>query len=1272
MARITKKNKIKSSKLGEKDSQPTSLGDKKTTKPLRIVIDMQGAQAENRFRGIGRYTMNLTKAMVRNRGEHEIILAVSGQFSETIEPIRAAFDGLLSQEAICVWHTPEPVAFLDYANDWRRQSGELVREAFLASLRPDIVHVTSFFEGLVDNAVISIGQLPVNFPVAVTLFDLIPFIQRKPYLENPAVESWYLKKIESLRKSDLLLAISDSTRQEGIIHLGMSDECVINMSSDVDVGFQKLEISASAESALRKKYGLHRPFVMYTGGIDHRKNIEGLIRAYAKLPQRLRNAHYLAIVCTVRPGDRQRLERLAKAEGMTDDELVLTGFVPEVDLISLYNLCKLFVFPSWHEGFGLPALEAMRCGAPVIAANTTSMPEVIGLEEALFDPHSFQAIAVAMKRGLTDSAFRRRLIEHGKIQSTKFSWDKTARQAIMAMERVVDERRHNPSSRCKEKHWPKMAYLSPLPPKHTGIADYSTVLLPELARHYDIEVIVDQGEVADPWLQASCQVRSVAWFVENASSYDRVLYHFGNSTFHQHMFGLLKRIPGVVVLHDFYLSGVLNHMEVFGYEPGALARELLNSHGYSGIYDRRSSPDMTKIVWKYPCSLGVIQDSLGIVSHSENTVRLAREWYGLEGRKLHIIPLMRDPKQKWERLHARKMIGLKDDDFVVCSFGMMGVTKLNHRLLQAWDDSQMSKSNQCHLVFVGENHQDDYGLKLSTIIRNSRNIRITGWADEDLYYQYLAAADVGVQLRTLSRGETSAAVLDCMNYGLATIVNANGSMADLDGQAVWMLPEEFEDEALVNALETLWNDKSRRHRLAVKARQVICEIHNPTRCAEKYRVAIEQCYASDRNPIPTLTDTIARIPGHAPQQPELMAVASAISLSFPQEQGKKQLLIDISELVQRDAKSGIQRVVRSILSEWLTNSPGGYRVEPIYATVTHGYRYARRFTAGFIGCTLDSLIDEPINYAPGDVFYALDLQPQVQVEQREFYRQLRNHGVYTIFTVYDLLCVQQQQYFLPGAKEGFTHWLEVVTENDGAVCISESVASDLSTWISEHALKRVRPFVIKWFHLGADVDSSSPTKGVPFNAKIQLATLGARTSFLMVGTLEPRKGYEQVLGAFEGLWRQGSEINLVIVGKQGWMVDELVSRLRIHPEIEKRLFWLEGISDEYLEKIYGASSCLIAASYGEGFGLPLIEAARHKIPIIARDIPVFREVAGANACYFNATTSLELEKLLKVWLDLYRQSDHPQSKYISSLKWSDSARELSKAIAVVLQESRYS
>jgi glycosyltransferase involved in cell wall biosynthesis len=226
------------------------------------------------------------------------------------------------------------------------------------------------------------------------------------------------------------------------------------------------------------------------------------------------------------------------------------------------------------------------------------------------------------------------------------------------------------------------------------------------------------------------------------------------------------------------------------------------------------------------------------------------------------------------------------------------------------------------------------------------------------------------------------------------------------------------------------------------------------------------------------------------------------------------------------------------------------------------------------------------------------------------------------------------------------------------LCISEAVANEVRLWLQKNPPNRQLLPHIASFHLGADVENSAPTKGLPQDAAPILKHIKSKTSFLTVGTLEPRKGHLQTLAAFELLWAQQIDVNLVIVGKKGWMVDALAERINTHAELGKRLFWLDGISDEFLDGIYKASACLISASEGEGFGLPLIEAAKQGIPILARDLPVFREVAGEHASYFVGLSAEDLSVAVKDWLKRYQLKQVPDSISIPVLTWTQSAQQL--------------
>lgn len=144
----------------------------------------------------------------------------------------------------------------------------------------------------------------------------------------------------------------------------------------------------------------------------------------------------------------------------------------------------------------------------------------------------------------------------------------------------------------------------------------------------------------------------------------------------------------------------------------------------------------------------------------------------------------------------------------------------------------------------------------------------------------------------------------------------------------------------------------------------------------------------------------------------------------------------------------------------------------------------------------------------------------------------------------------------------------------------------------------------------------------------------------------------------------GGDANLVMVGKLGWKTEVLAGKILNHPEFGKKLFWLDGISDEYLNEVYNASSCLIAASYGEGFGLPLVEASAHGIPIIARDIPVFREVAGDGAFFFKGYSAGDLMNAIQEWQKLSEAKKAPISSSIKKLSWSESAKNLLQSIGI--------
>ncbi len=826
---------------------------------MRIVIDLQGAQTESRFRGIGRYSLSLTQAIAKQAGAHEIWLVVNAGLYETIPSLRDEFRNLIPEERIRVFDTPK----YEGASPWRARAAEMIREHFIAALQPDIVLITSLFEGYWANAVTSVGALGLGGLTAIILYDLIPYLNPDSYLTTDELRDYYYRKIEWIKNTDLLLTISENSRQEAIDHLSLNPARVVNISTASSPRFKPQPESDAVIKPLLTRLGVTRKMVLYApGGFDPRKNFERLIKAYSLLPSSLRTTHQLVIIGRLLDAQRLALTKLRKQFGLKNDELALPGYVNDDELISLYSAAALFVFPSLHEGFGLPVLEAMACGAPVIGANRTSIPEVIGRPEALFDPCSEKAIAEKMKQALTDDRFRQSLRTHGPEQARKFSWELCGQRALAALEHIV-----------------------------------------------------------------------------------------ANKT-----------------------------------KPKAGA------------------------------------------------------------------------------------------------------------------------------------------------------VEVNGWTP---------------------------------------LVEAIASIA----------------------------------------------------------------------------------PASAPTDQDLVAVARCIAFNSGSS-GRRQFLLDVSTIVHSDAKSGIQRVVRSLLSELLMSPPPETAVRPIYFD-GFLYRYADQFARSFTSRPVANTVDEPVDFFQDDLYLSLDLNMHLTASVHGLHTELLARGIKLYFIVYDIMLVQHPEWWSQENVDFFRKWLNNIAQiASGLICISEAVANEVRGWLADHPPGRAFGPAVRSFHLGADIENSLPTLGMPADAPQVLARLQASISFLMVGTLEPRKGHAQTLAAFEWLWSQGVEVNLVIVGKKGWLVDALTNRLANHTEWQRRLFWLDRVSDEYLQKIYAVSTGLIAASQAEGFGLPLIEAAQHQLPIIARDIPVFREVAGEHAYYFSGLDAGDLASAIREWIVLYRQEQHPKSAGMPWLTWAQSAESL--------------
>lgn len=547
----------------------------------------------------------------------------------------------------------------------------------------------------------------------------------------------------------------------------------------------------------------------------------------------------------------------------------------------------------------------------------------------------------------------------------------------------------------------KLAFVCPMPPQRTGIASYAVELLPELMDAFEIELVVDQPEVVLPAALAGLPVRQAAWFAEHGARYDQVLYQFGNSPFHSHMFALLARHPGVVVLHDFFLGGALAHAQMSGAMPRAWQDALFHAHGYAGVRQCAADEAAGVQVHKaWPASLGVLDGATRTIVHSRHARQLAQDWYGPQAvSHIDVIPHPRKPPAVQDRAAARAALGIGDDVFLVCSFGFVAPNKLVHELLEAWLGSNLARDPRCALVLVGANHDSPYGMRVDEIVRGAgpdARIRIAGWCDDDLYRTYLQAADVGVQLRANAHGESSGAVLDCLNYGLATIVNANGSMAEFPPDALWRLPDDFAVAELAAALDTLRSDAARRAAMGRNAVALLDASFRPARCAAQYRATLDRAYADDLAQDAALRAALAGYGGSADASAGRTddAALEVLAGQLAQDQAqartpRRQLLVDAGTAFP---------ALPALAAALLAGDGDGVRVEPVYLDATGGqarYRYARQAGARLLGIA-PPRGDEWVDVAPGDAVVVLAGAEAMAADARERAATLagwRAHGV---------------------------------------------------------------------------------------------------------------------------------------------------------------------------------------------------------------------------------------------------------------------------------------
>ena len=1226
---------------------------------MRIVIDVQGMQSESRFRGIGRYIGSLLDALVKLNTDHDIVLIASAAFPQSVIDLRNRYDKDYANCSVVQWHGVFPVAAASKDNKSRAIVSRSLMHAFVNSLQPDVFLCTAIFEGFIDNAMTVIpSQTSRDYLCAAIVYDLIPLRMPENYLTDEQYAAFYKHKLTEAENLDLCLTISEFSKSDIVASNLFNHSSTVNISAGRNAYLKPTVFSKTEKQALLNKYSLKKPYLLCVGGGDIRKNLPRLVKAFVLAGPTITKKFQLLFAGQIHAVE--EILEVARTLGGSTSAFKFLSFIPDEDLHALYSCSEAVIAPSLYEGFGLTVLEAMACGVPVICSNTTSLQEVIENPVATFDPLCASDMAARITSVLTDTNYRIALVQSGLERARCFTWEASAAKLLQAFESASAASNRDLSHIKNLTHQESINELIRHVAQTPGLNKWSDASLISLAKSVEQNhpigsrkrtLFVDVSElsqrdsgtgvqrvtrsllhhlVKDP--PRGYSVKPVYGSIEERGY--KYAHRFGNKIFGGHFYpsddssieyeagdiflGLDLQHHVIRVQEDFY-----HQMSQKGVQVWFFVYDLLPIQ-FPDFWEPQHNVSQIHIEW-----LKIVSSFHGVLCISTAVSNELKQWLKVSNHtnKLNV-------KVEWFHLGAdyertRSTVGWPADAEAV-------ISRLGNSPTFLMVGTIEPRKGHTDVLNAAEVLWKE-GKEFSLVVVGGR-----GWLVEELLQRLDKHSQLNKKLFVLN--EISDEYLsklyehsDCLiaasygeGFGLPLIEAAQRGLS-IVCRDIPVFREVATDYAMYFGGE-------HTEPLATTMRHWLC--------------AYDAGSHLKSNEMPWLTweESSNTVKG----------------LLVKHELPRKQLFLDISELAQHDAKTGIQRVVRNLLKEIYLNPPNDFRVQPVYASLGEGYRYANKFVRRFFQTQNQEcdVTDEFIDYAPGDIFFGLDLKPDVQVAHAAFFPQLRRSGVVVEFLIFDLLPLEMPQFFVPGSSEMFESWLHLISQSDGAVCISKSTAESLTRWVNENCKSRPSGFQIAWSHIGIDSPSENLLNGRQGGSLETIGLNQSGISFLMVGTLEPRKGHAQVIAAFSDLWSAGIDVQLFIVGKSGWLCDELSQSIAKHPELRRRLFWLDDIDDDDLNRLYLNCTCLIAASYGEGFGLPLIEAAQKKLPIIARDIQVFREVAGDHAFYFEGNSKKELGDALLGWLKLHEKGSHPRSEEIQYLTWAESAKNLLEKIGL--------
>ncbi|AEK19265.1 group 1 glycosyl transferase [Methanococcus maripaludis X1] len=359
--------------------------------------------------GIGTYPYELIKNLPCNNNEY---LLIHGQKNKEITKI---INKKIGFEDIIITYPP---IFL----------GKVIQKMllipqYLIKNNPDIIHDTYHFAPFI---------FLKKFKKIITVYDISPILYPKTHKYSRVIMHKYFFPI-ILKSSDKIISISENTKRDIMDHFKIPEDKIKVIPLASNKNFKKLDENDILK--IKSKYNFEYPFILYVGTLEPRKNIPNLLKAFYSIKKQ--EITHKLVIAGGKGWKYQEIFKTIKKLNLQND-VIFTGYVPDEDLPGLYNAADLFVYPSLYEGFGLPPLEAMQCGTPVITSNTSSLPEVVGDAGIMINPYDVDELANKMYEVLTNEDLGNELSKQGIERAKLFSWKKCAEEHLKVYKEVYN------------------------------------------------------------------------------------------------------------------------------------------------------------------------------------------------------------------------------------------------------------------------------------------------------------------------------------------------------------------------------------------------------------------------------------------------------------------------------------------------------------------------------------------------------------------------------------------------------------------------------------------------------------------------------------------------------------------------------------------------------------------------------------------------------------------------------------------------------------------